>query len=122
MSCKFVFVRSPPNKPPLSPAYSGPFLVLRRSPRSFLLQIGPKTDSISIHRLKPANLPPGTEPASPPKRGRPPSHPLPNPPSILKTSPPPPNKSPPSKKVSFLDQTSSRQHKLPSKLSDFIIG
>jgi cleavage and polyadenylation specificity factor subunit 1 len=126
MSCKFVFVRSPPNKPPLSPAYSGPFLVLRRSPRSFLLQIGPKTDSISIHRLKPANLPPGTEPASPPKRGRPPSHPLPNPPSILKTSPPPTNKSPPSKKVSFLDQTSSRhssrQHKLPSKLSDFIIG
>jgi hypothetical protein len=72
-----VFVRSPPAHPPLAPLYHGPYKVLQRRPHSFRLQIGSRTDSISIHRLKPAHLPVGTLPALPPRRGRPPRDPLP---------------------------------------------
>ena len=97
----FVFVRAPPSHPPLSPSYSGPYKVLRRSPRSFVLQLGSRSDSVSVHRLKPAHLPPDTLPALPPKRGRParPSPTVPTPLSPLVPVPvplPPPTTHPPS--------------------------
>lgn len=58
---------------PLAPSYSGPFKVFCRSPYFFLLQLGPQTEWVSVHRFKPANLPSYTPPALPPSRGRPPS-------------------------------------------------
>jgi RNase H-like domain found in reverse transcriptase/Reverse transcriptase (RNA-dependent DNA polymerase)/Integrase zinc binding domain/Integrase core domain len=122
----YVLIRTPPNKTPLSPAYSGPYLVLRRSPHSFLLQIGSKTDSISIHRLKPASMPPNSSPALPPKKGRPPKTKLSPPIPILKpVKKHPTNFQPIPKKVTFQLPTlrhSPRQHRLPSYLSDFALG
>jgi hypothetical protein len=88
LSAPLVFVRAPPTHPPLAPAYTGPFKVLRRSPLAFQLQIGNRTDTVSVHRLKPAYLPPDATPAQPPLRGRPPAGP--SLPSILKKTPRPP--------------------------------
>jgi hypothetical protein len=48
----------PPSHPPLAHSYTGPFKVLRRTLLDFQLQMGDKTDTISVHRLKPAYLPP----------------------------------------------------------------
>ncbi len=72
LSSHFVFVRNPPNSSSLSPAYAGPYKVLKRSPHHFTLQIGSRTDTISVHHLKHAELPAQTLPAQPTARGRPP--------------------------------------------------
>jgi hypothetical protein len=62
----FVFVRSSPAHPPLAPTYKVPFRVLQRFPHSFRLQIGSRSDTVSIHRLKPSNVPQDVVPAQPP--------------------------------------------------------
>jgi len=71
-ACEYVFVRRDGHKPSLSPCYDGPYLVLSKSPTHFKLQVGAAEDSVSIHRLKPAFLPPGSGAALPARRGRPP--------------------------------------------------
>ena len=73
LSAEMVFVRRDEAKQPLSPLYAGPYRVIDRRRHFFKVKIGTKTDSVSIHRLKPAFLPPDTVPAEPPRRGRPPS-------------------------------------------------
>ena len=121
-TCPFVFVRKDGHKPPLAPVYDGPYRVLRRSPNVFLIQLGSRVDSVSVHRLKAASLPPDAVPADPPRRGRPPStpHQPPAPPSgPLHSSPdgglkrvrfadlPPPSSSGGNKKrVRFTDSSS----------------
>jgi transposase InsO family protein len=50
---RFVFIRSPPAAPALSPAYRGPYLVLDRGEKFFKVQIGGKGDNISVDRLQP---------------------------------------------------------------------
>ncbi len=124
LSAPFVFIRAPPAHPPLGSAYTGPFKVLRRTPLAFQLQIGDRIDTVSVHRLKPAYLPPDATPAQPPLRGRPPADP-PRP-SILKKiprPPPPPPKPPAHVTFSLPDTTrSGRPHKLPAHLSDFILA
>ena len=53
--CTHVFVRHDASKPPLQPTYDGPFKVLDRKERHFLVELNPKRqDTISIDRLKPA--------------------------------------------------------------------
>jgi cleavage and polyadenylation specificity factor subunit 1 len=125
LNTSYVLIRSPPSHPPLTPAYSGPYKILRRSPHSFLLQIGSKQDSVSIHRLKPASMPPDAQPALPPTRGRPPKNP-PSHPSILRSPQSPSHSSSSSsKKVTFSSpptRHSTRPHKTPSYLSDFSLG
>ena len=63
-----VLVRRDAAAPPLTPLYSGPFPVLSRSQRFFTLQVGPRTDTVSVHRLKPAVMTPTTPSAIPPAR------------------------------------------------------
>jgi hypothetical protein len=104
LSAPMVFVCAPPTPTPIAPAYTGPFKVLRRSPLAFQLQIGDRTDTVSVHRLKPAYLPPDATPAQPPLRGRPPGD-L-SCPSILKKTPhPPPPPKPPSHVTFSLPET-----------------
>ena len=53
MEAEFVFVRGDASKPPLSLLYRGPFRVLRQSENFFVIQIGDKSGSVSVDRLKP---------------------------------------------------------------------
>jgi len=71
-TCPMVFVRKDSHIPPLSPLYEGPYKVLERNLRTFRLQIGSRTDTVSTTRLKPAFTKDDELPALPPRRGRPP--------------------------------------------------
>jgi transposase InsO family protein len=67
----FVYVRSPPASPALTPLYRGPFRVHKRADKFFIIKVGGKYDAVSVDRLKPHLGGPVT-PADPPRRGRPP--------------------------------------------------
>jgi len=69
----FVYVRRGGVSTPLSPAYSGPFRVLSRSAKFFVLQVGDKAEGVSVDRLKPHTGSSAVQPALPPRRGRPPA-------------------------------------------------
>ncbi|KFD66247.1 hypothetical protein M514_12984 [Trichuris suis] len=49
-----VFVRVGAHRQPLQPPYKGPYRVVERGPKSFLLELDGGVDSVSIDRLKPA--------------------------------------------------------------------
>ena len=53
LSAEFVFVRDDAFKPPLAPLYRGPYKVLKHCEKFFVLQVGDKSDSVSVDRLKP---------------------------------------------------------------------
>ena len=53
---EFVFLRNDAHRPPLTPSYRGPFLVLKRRNKAFQLDLSGKLDWVSIDRLKPAYL------------------------------------------------------------------
>ena len=54
-TCTHVFVRRDAQKPPLRPTYDGPFKVIDRKERFFVVALnGNRQDTISIDRLKPA--------------------------------------------------------------------
>ena len=76
-TCKFVFVREDASVPSLAPLYRGPYLVLDRRDKFFRLQIGSRTDVVSVDRLKPVFSEDPVEAAIPPRRGRPPLRPTP---------------------------------------------
>ena len=84
-SCSHVFVREDTSKPPLSPLYRGPYLVLSKYPKYFQVQIGSKSDSVSVDRLKPVLSDRPLVSQLPPRRGRPPLAP-----SLLAPAPSPP--------------------------------
>ena len=67
-----VFVRRDGHVPPLEALYTGPFMVLKRTDKSFLLQIGSREDYVSVDRLKPCISSGPVQPQQPPRRGRPP--------------------------------------------------
>jgi hypothetical protein len=71
-AAEFVFVRRDSVAPPLTPPYTGPFKVLRRSLHTFQVQVGNRTETISTHRLKTCVSSSDTAAAEPPRRGRPP--------------------------------------------------
>ena len=53
-SSRHVFVRNDAHRPPLTPSYRGPFVVLQRKEKAFQLDLSGKPDWVSIDRLKPA--------------------------------------------------------------------
>jgi hypothetical protein len=61
-SSKFVFVRIEKQQSSLSPKYEGPFLVVSRSPKVFILQKGKEKIPFSTMRLKPAIVPEDYQP------------------------------------------------------------
>jgi hypothetical protein len=66
-----VYVLNGAKSSPLSPPYSGPYVVRRRGPKSFDIFVGGRLETISVDRL---NLHRGHAvpvPAAPPVRGRP---------------------------------------------------
>ena len=73
-STEFVFVRRDAHRAPLSPRYEGPFRLLRRENKFFIIDRGGRPDAVSIDRLKPAHVDPDVSVilAQPPRRGQPP--------------------------------------------------
>ena len=59
-SCSHVFVRVDAVRRPLNPPYEGPFPVLRRELKSFVLNRNNKDFVVSVDHLKPAAIMPGT--------------------------------------------------------------
>ena len=55
-TCAHVFIRRDAVRKPLQPPYDGPFKVISRTPKHFKVDLGNRTDSISIDRLKCAHL------------------------------------------------------------------
>jgi hypothetical protein len=53
MAAKFVYVRAPPAAPSLAPAYRGPYEVVKKADKFFIVKLGGRFDAISIDRLKP---------------------------------------------------------------------
>ena len=84
-STPFVFLRCDAVKKPLQPPYSGPFKVIKRTDKYFVLDINGKHDSVSIDRLKPAYIevpiPMPSTTSDPPSTSDPadaPANPIPN--------------------------------------------
>uniref|UniRef100_A0A5S6QRB3 Uncharacterized protein n=1 Tax=Trichuris muris TaxID=70415 RepID=A0A5S6QRB3_TRIMR len=63
-----VFVRIDSHRQPLQPPYKGPYRVLERGPKSFVLDLDGAIDSVSADRLKPAFLLDSATPDDPDKR------------------------------------------------------
>ena len=55
-SASHVFIREDGHCSPLQPPYRGPFQVQDRAEKYFVIDINGKLDSVSIDRLKPANV------------------------------------------------------------------
>ena len=74
MSTDYVFVRHDAHRGPLHRIYDGPYDVIERANKTFVLDIGGRLGTVSIDRLKCAHADPVRPivPAKPPRRGRPP--------------------------------------------------
>ena len=70
---KFVFIRRDGHRAPLQRPYEGPFRVIEPGIKTFKVDIGGKTETITVDRLKPAHLDLNcpVEVAQPRPRGRP---------------------------------------------------
>ncbi|XP_055603905.1 protein NYNRIN-like [Uranotaenia lowii] len=55
-TCSHVFVKVGAIKPPLTPPYDGPFRVIRRKKKIFIIEVNGKPTAVSIDRLKAAFL------------------------------------------------------------------
>ena len=53
-SCTHVFLRIDAVRRPLSPPYDGPFLVVSRGPKTFVIEKSGKPCTVTVDRLKPA--------------------------------------------------------------------
>ncbi|XP_053092916.1 LOW QUALITY PROTEIN: uncharacterized protein LOC128318865 [Pangasianodon hypophthalmus] len=73
LSTKFVFVRHDAHRGPLKPPYDGPFQVLESLDKTFVIDVGGRSECVSIDRLKPAHrdMDWPAEVAVAPRRGRP---------------------------------------------------
>ena len=85
LAAKFMFVREDAYVPPLAPLYLGPYLVLEWRTKFFCLQLGDRTNVVSVDRLKPAFSDEAISLALLPLHGRPALAPAP-----VSRQPPPP--------------------------------
>lgn len=53
-NCEFVFIRVDKIRPALTPPYEGPFKVIRRTRKNFVVDVNGKQTTVAIDRVKPA--------------------------------------------------------------------
>ncbi len=68
-----VYVKRGQAAPPLTPVYQGPYTVVSRTPKYFVLDLGGRQETVTVDRLKPHLGHQPMEPAVAPRRGRPPN-------------------------------------------------
>ncbi|XP_041984046.1 uncharacterized protein LOC121736727 [Aricia agestis] len=56
LTCEYVFLRNDAVRKPLQTPYDGPYKVLRREEKYFVIQLPDRTATVSIDRLKPAYI------------------------------------------------------------------
>ena len=83
--CTHVFIRHDAVRKPLQPPYDGPYPVVQRKDKYFVIDINGRKDTVSLDRLKPAYLDLPTDTPSETSSTPPP----PNLPSTPASSPPP---------------------------------
>ena len=71
LSAAFVYIRRGGSGPPLAPLYTGPFRVLRREAKFFIVELGGRSEAVTVDRLKPHQGAAPVTAATPPARGRP---------------------------------------------------
>ncbi len=70
-----MYVRMGGQQRPLAATYAGPYLVVSKGAKTFIIQVGQRQEIVSVDRLKPHT---GLDPVSPAEavsRGRPPKMP-----------------------------------------------
>ena len=78
-TAEFVYIRRGGSAPPLSQLYAGPYRVIRREKKFFEVEIGGRSQVVSVDRLKPHLGKSPVTAATPPVRGRPVRTPEPSP-------------------------------------------
>jgi hypothetical protein len=68
---EYVYIRRGGVFPPLAAKFEGPYEVLEKRDKYYVIRVGGKSDSVSVDRLKPYTGVGGVAAALPPKRGRP---------------------------------------------------
>ena len=71
--CASYNIKRGPATSSLSPLYAGPYKVIERGQKYFRLDVGGRSEAVSIDRLKPHLGGSPLQPAQPPRRGRPPA-------------------------------------------------
>lgn len=71
-SSKYVFLRRDAHRTPLQNPYEGPYRVIEHGDKFCKIDMGGRTETISVDRLKPAKVTDDVVVALPPRRGRPP--------------------------------------------------
>ncbi|BHF65206.1 hypothetical protein SprV_0200821600 [Sparganum proliferum] len=122
-STPFVFVRHDAVRKSLCSPYDGPYKVLQRMDRYYVIKKADKTDTVSIDRLKPAYLECTPLSVVPPTPSAPSS---PDPPVSVPSTQPPHSITPPTHLDSptTAPRTSSRSGRhihFPAKLKDFLV-
>ncbi|BHF73832.1 hypothetical protein SprV_0401691600 [Sparganum proliferum] len=122
-STPFVFVRHDAVRKSLCSPYDGPYKVLQRMDKYYVIQKADKTDTVSIDRLKPAYLECIPLSVVPPTFSAPSS---PDPPVSVPSTQPPHSITPPTHPDSPITalRTSSRSGRhihFPAKLKDFLV-
>ena len=64
LKASHVFIRHDAVRKPLQPPYDGPYPVIKRTDKYFVLQLHNRKDTISVHRLKPAYIESNETPAT----------------------------------------------------------
>jgi hypothetical protein len=75
MAAQFVYVRRGSMQAALAPKYDGPYEVLERGLKYFVVRIGARSDKVTVDRLKPHTGEAAVQPAMPLRRSRLPGKP-----------------------------------------------
>jgi hypothetical protein len=74
-AAKLVYIRRGGVQPAMAAKYDGPYVVLERRDKYFVLHAGDRAEKVTVDRLKPNLGADPVPPPAPPKRGRPPLKP-----------------------------------------------